>query len=206
MKKFLCVFLALSIAFSMAACGGEAESPDESTSSLQPAETDSERDDMDTIGDIDVDSGLFDVTLTIPADFVGEVTQEQLDETARENGYKSVTLNDDGSVTYVVTKAQHEEMMNGIRQSIEESLSEIVGSEDYPSVVSVEANDDYTEYKIILNVEEVGISEGILAMGLYVFSGMYHVFNGTEAGNINIQYINETTGEVIQETNSNDME
>lgn len=104
-----------------------------------------------------------------------------------------------------MTKAQHKEMMDGIKQSIDESLSEMIGSEDYPSIVSIEANDDYTEYKIVVNTEEVGLAEGFLVMGFYIFSGMYHVFNGTEPGNINIKYINETTGAVIEEANSNDM-
>ena len=42
-------------------------------------------------------------------------------------------------------------------------------------------------------------------MGLYVFSGTYHIFNGTEPGNINVQYVNEATGKVIDETNSENL-
>lgn len=212
MKKLLCLLLSLSLL--LCACGPKA--PDPSASKDNPPQTanqsdeDSKTQDDDlglaSIGDVDVDAGLFNVTIAVPADFLDEgVTQENLDEQAKEKGFKSITLNDDGSATYVMTKAQHEEMMDGIRQSIDGSLLEMASSEDYPSVVSIDANEDYTEYKITVNAEEVGLQESFLALSLYVFGGMYHVFNGTEPGNINVQYVNETTGAVIQEANSDDM-
>ena len=214
MKKIVCLILAFSLLASLCACGSKDPVPAEPSNTPTEAtnyasgENESGDDELgiDSIGDIDVESGLFNVTITVPADFLDEgVTQEDLDAQAKDSGYKSITLNDDGSATYIMTKAQHKEMMDGIKQSIDESLSEMIGSEDYPSIVSIEANDDYTEYKIVVNTEEVGLAEGFLVMGFYIFSGMYHVFNGTEPGNINIKYINETTGAVIEEANSNDM-
>lgn len=212
MKKLLCLLLSLSLL--LCACGPKA--PDPSASKDDPPQTANQSDEesktqdddlgLASIGDVDVDAGLFNVTITVPADFLDEgVTQENLDEQAKEKGFKSITLNDDGSATYVMTKAQHEEMMDGIRQSIDGSLLEMASSEDYPSVVSIDANEDYTEYKITVNAEEVGLQESFLVLSLYVFGGMYHVFNGTEPGNINVQYVNETTGAVIQEANSDDM-
>lgn len=107
MKKILCLLLALSILLSVTVCGRDTSTPDSSPSQSQPAKSNGEGEELDVIGDIDVDSGLFNVTLTVPADFIGEVTQEQLDESAKGNGYKSATLNDDGSVTYIMTKVQH---------------------------------------------------------------------------------------------------
>lgn len=214
MKKIICLALVFSLLISLCSCGQKGQKPVESNSKSseaedrQPAENEPNDDEIgiDSIGDVDVESGLFNVTITVPADFLDEgVTQEDLDAQAKDSGYKSITLNDDGSATYIMTKAQHKEMMDGIKQSIDESLSEMVGSEDYPSIVSIDANDDYTEYKIVVNTEEVGLAEGFLVMGFYIFSGMYHVFNGTDPGNINIKYINETTGAVIEEANSNDM-
>lgn len=212
MKKLLCLLLSLSLL--LCACGPKA--PDPSASKDDPPQTTNQSDEesktqdddlgLASIGDVDVDAGLFNVTITVPADFLDEgVTQENLDEQAKEKGFKSITLNDDGSATYIMTKAQHEEMMDGIRQSIDESLLEMANSEDYPSVVSIDANEDYTEYKITVNAEDVGLQESFLVLSLYVFGGMYHVFNGTEPGNINVQYVNETTGAVIQEANSDDM-
>ena len=76
---------------------------------------------------VEVDSGLFNVTITVPATFVEEgATQESLDATAKEEGYKSITLNEDGSATYVMTKAKHKEMMDELRQQVNDSLEEMI--------------------------------------------------------------------------------
>ncbi len=171
------------------------------THSDEPPSDSSNEVDIDAIGDASVDPGLFDVELTIPAYILCNATQEQLDQLAKDNGYKSATLNSDGSATYVMTKSQHKEMMDGIREDIKESLAEMTTSEDTPSIVKIEANDDYTQYKVFLNTEEVSASEEMSTIALYFYSGMFHVFNGTEPGNVNIQFVNETTGEIIKESN-----
>ena len=162
--------------------------------------------DIDAVDNVSVDSGLFDVTLTIPVDFVEEdMTQEKLDQVAAESGYQSATLNADGSITYVMTKAQHNKMMEGIRESIDESLSSMGNSDDYPGMVSVKANDDYTKFTVTMSTDEVGMESSFAVMMFYISSGMYHVFNGTEVDNVNVQYVKEGTGEILQESNSSDM-
>lgn len=211
MKRIICVILSASLALSLCACGKQEDS--ENTPTPQPNETVSpsaeptqESDSLDALGKIDVESNLFDVTLTIPAEYMDEdTTQEQLNEDAKQKGFKSVTLNEDGSATYIMTKAQHAEMMDGMKQSIDESLNDMVGSEDYPSIISIEANSDYTLYKVTLNTEEVGLYESFAVLGFYMYSGMYHVFNGTEVDNVSVQFISQSTGEIIEEANSKDM-
>lgn len=216
MKRIVCFVFLFSVMLSLCACGSGPKGHDPTGSTSDPAEETAQPvgvDDpttsdpgLDPIWSVDVESGLFDVTITVPADFLDEgTTQEQLDAQAKDSGFKSITLNDDGSATYVMTKSQHKEMVDGISQSIEESLSEMANSEEYPNIVRIETNGDYTQYKVYLNTEEVGLSESIAVLGFYMFSGMYHVFNGTEPGNVNIQYISEATGGVIEEANSSDM-
>lgn len=217
MKRTLCLILSLSMLLSLCACGnGNAGADSSSSKDSSSSETGNSTDlskgsssetDGSTGAGIEVDSGLFNVTITIPADFLGEdVTQEQLDEQAKEAGYKSIVLNEDGSATYVMTKAQHREMMDGIRQSIDESLKEMENSETYPDLVSATANSDYTQFVITLDAEEVSAEYAFLPMGFYIFSGMYHAFNGTQPENINIQFVSAKTGEVLEESNSSEME
>ena len=91
-KKIYAIFLATTLALSLVACGGKDDSKKES-------ETNNDK--------IEVDENLLTVELTIPADFVGETTQEELNQTAKEEGLKSITLNEDGSATYVMTKKKH---------------------------------------------------------------------------------------------------
>jgi len=161
---------------------------------------------LDALGSVEVEEELFDVTLTIPADYAEGVTQESLNESVKEKGWKSATLNDDGSITYVMTKKQHKEMMNEFAQSINESLQELCNSEDYPNFVSVTAEDEFTKFTIVTKSEELDLNESFSVMMFYMYGGMYHIFNGTSpVDNIHVDFVNETSGEIISSADSKDM-
>lgn len=204
MKQWISFLLAIGMLFSFAACGAAEQAKEPA-----PAAAEEERQEESTEeatedgGGLEVDRGIFNVTITIPAEFMDEgKTQADYDAQAAENGYKSATLNDDGSVTFVMTRAQHEKMMEEARSSIEQSLSEMCNSEDYPSFVAIDTNSDYTEFTITTTSEELGLMEGISVLGFYLFGGMYNAFNGTPVDNIHVVFVNEATGAVISESNS----
>lgn len=162
--------------------------------------------DLEAVEKVDVEKGLFNVELTIPANFVGEQTQEELNKMCEEKGYNSITLNDDGSATYVLTKQQHKEMMEELKNTINSSMSEMVDSEDYPNYTNVTANEDFTEFEITTKSSELAMAETFSVLAFYMYGGMYNVFNGTDIDNITVKFINADTGEVISTTNSKDME
>lgn len=209
MKKSY-LFATLILSSVLVACGPQKNEVDNSGTESTEAEVTetSESSDLDTIaavGDIEVDEGLFNVEMTIPQDLIGETTQEDLDKIKEENGYKSVTLNSDGSVTYVMTKKQHSELMEQTKQAIDEGLNEIVTSEDYPNIVAIEANKDYTNFKVTTKTDEISLAESFTTLAFYMYGGMYNIYNGTSVDNIEIEWINESTGEVYNTSNSKDM-
>ncbi len=160
---------------------------------------------LEALGDIDVDKGLFNVTLTIPKDFIGETTQEELDDLAKKKGIKSITLNSDGSATYVMNKAQHEELISDVRKSINDSLQEMIGSENYPNITAISANDDFTNFTVTTKNKEPDFAESFAVMALYMYGGMYAVFSGEEVDNIHVEFVNADSGEVISSGDSKDM-
>ena len=160
---------------------------------------------LEALGDVNVDKGLFNVTLNIPKDYVGETTQKELDEVAKEKGFKSITLNSDGSATYVMTKAQHEELLAGIRESINSSLKEMVGSEEYPNITKIEANEDFTSFTVTTKNQEPDFSESFGILALYMYGGMYGVFSGEKPENVHVDFVNADSGEVISSSNSKDI-
>lgn len=219
MKKLTALLLAVIMMFNFAACGAETESSsndnepeiiqnepqstasNESNTASEPSATEETSEPI-----VDVDKNLFNVELTIPASYVGEdVTQESLDAKVVEDGFKSATLNTDGSVTYVMSKDQHNEMMDEVKASIDSSITEYIGSTDTPSITAIETNDDYTEFKVKLSTDTLGFGESFTALTFMIYGAMYNVFNGTEADNIAVSYINQATGEVIHTTNSSDL-
>lgn len=150
---------------------------------------------------VEVEKNLFSVELTIPAGLMGETTQKELDATAAENdGIKSITLNEDGSATYKMTKAAHKKMVDEMAEASQSSLDELVASEDN-SITAIKANDDYSEFDVALSTEEVGLVEGITAMGLYMIGGLYNAFAGTNVDDIVVRFYNPA-GELLSESDS----
>ena len=159
---------------------------------------------------IDVDKGLLNVEITIPAEkaeyygFNFE-SQEEADAYAKEQGFKSATLGDDGSVTIVMSKSQHKKTMEGLSKTIDEALQEMIGSEDYPNITAVEHNDNYTSFTVTTKSEELGFNESFSVLAFYIYGGMYNSFNGTPADNIHVDFINEASSEVIDSFDSENM-
>ena len=163
-----------------------------------------------TEGGIDVDKGLLNVEITIPAEAAEYYgfnfeSQEEADAYAKEQGFKSATLGDDGSVTIVMSRSQHKKTMEGLSKTIDEALQEMIGSEDYPNITAGEHNDNYTSFTVTTKSEELGFNESFSVLSFYIYGGMYNSFNGTPADNIHVDFINEASGEVIDTFDSENM-
>lgn len=147
------------------------------------------------------------VEITIPSDYIGEdVTQDELDAKVEQaDGFKSATLNADGSVTYIMTEACHKKLMQDMAQQLDSSLADMVGSEDYPNVTAIDAADDYTKFTVTLSSDAVSFQESIMTLAFYMSGGLYHYFStGEPVDNINVRFIDQS-GNLLQEANSKDV-
>ena len=213
MKKAAIQLLAIVLAFSLAACGTPASSsaapasdsassastPASAASASAPASASTPASSQGQ--EIQVEKELFDVTVTLPADLVGETTQEELEATMSDQVH-SATLNEDGSVTYVMSKSQHKALMESTRESIETSLEELIGSEEYPNFQKIEHNDDFTSFTVTTASTELDLSESFSSMLFYIYGGMYNAFNGTQVDNIHVDFVNADTGDIIKSYDS----
>ena len=211
MKKILPVLLLIAFILSLTACDkkGTQEAPSvpaapEAVSETNTVQTEEESA-FEQLGDIEVDKGLFNVTITFPASFIGEdMTQEKLGEAIKdEDGIKSATLNADGSATYVMTKAKHQEMIDDTKKTIDDALQEMINDESM-SITDIKANADYTKFTVTVSTEEVGLSESFSVIALYSYGGMYGIITGKEVDNIQVDFVNKD-GKVISTANSKDM-
>ena len=118
---------------------------------------------------------------------------------------KRWTLNEDGSATYIMTKAQHEAFLAGARESLDSTLAKMIASEEYPNFTDIKANEDYTEFTITTKSSELDFAESFSVLAFYMYGGMYAVFSGNEVDNISVTFVNADTGEVISSSNSSDI-
>ena len=217
MKQFICILMVCVMLLSLCACGGKASTPEEdpevsdeptaeATAEVKEEDLidDESWDKLESLGQIQTENGLMFVTVTLPADFVGEdISQESIDSNAGET-YTSGTLNEDGSVTYKMTKKQHKAMLDATAEQIEAALQELVNNDEY-AFTSIEHNKDFTSFDVTLSTEEVGFTEGFMALGFYMYGGMYALFTGSEADNIAVNYYSPS-GNLISTANSSEME
>ena len=146
------------------------------------------------------------VTLVIPTVYENVSTQAEADEIRDRNGYESATLEEDGSLTVVMTRTQYEELINGFKKSVDEGIAEIV-SEDYgSSIEKIEYNDDYSVFTVTVAAEEVGLIERQTANELVMYGTLYHIYTAGDADSIRVDYVNRDTGEVIESADSGSLD
>lgn len=182
----------------------EEDTEDTGSADSQIEEADKE---LEAVGSAKVDMGLFNVTMTIPADYVDTlgITEDSLKEANEDEGIREAKFNEDGSVTYVMTKKKHQEMMDGIKESIDSSLQDMVGSEDYPNITAVDHNDDYTVFTVTTKSTDLSLSESFMVMALYMDDGLYNIYAGTPVDNVHVDFVNADTGKIISQADSKDL-
>lgn len=218
MKKILFVLiLVTSFSCSLCACNSKASTTSISetrASANAVTETESEEilseekqldedfDELSAIGDVSIENGILMVSVTIPANFIGEITQEELDQKAGDT-YVSAKLNNDGSVTYKMTKSQHKKMLDGIVESIDSSLQDMVDDESY-SFTSIKHNDDYTQFDVTISGTELNLSDSFATLGFYIYGGMYGIFSGHRADNVIVNFY-DADGNLISTGDSDNL-
>lgn len=132
------------------------------------------------------------VSLTIPSTYVYGATQADLDNACKAAGYEAMTLNSDGSATYILTKQQHIDMMKDLHQGISDKLASLPGSEHFKEITSIEANDDFTSYTVHLSSSGAGFDSSMSALNLKMFTTMYNCFQGVTDESVYINYLNKS--------------
>lgn len=149
---------------------------------------------------IEVDKGLLSVEVTLPpAMFEGEDIDEVI-ANAKEDGVGKVTKNEDGSLTYKMSKSVHKELMKEAEKGIHETIEELKSSEDFVSIEDITTNHSFSEFTLVVDQEAYENSfDGFAAFGLGVSGLYYQLFDGvdTEDYKVVVSIKNKETGEVF---------
>lgn len=188
MKKILAIAIACAMMLSFAACtasNNDNETTDTSVSSTEPSKADI------------VDENLLTVDITIPASMFDEENpaSEELSQEQIDNGFKSAKLNDDGSVTYTMSKSSFKTYKKELNEQTADTLSKL--NTDYPCIDSVEFNDNFSEIKINVTKSEYENGMNFFCITVAGFSANIYQAYTNETVISNISVIDKDTGDVL---------
>lgn len=194
MKKKRLAILLLSI-LTLVACSSKDEPYEKADSGKQE-----EKKTEETNGSVAVDKGLLNVEVTIPASFLEGEDIDVVVAEAKEDGIKEVKKNDDGSVTYKMSKAKHKEMIQEMKTNVTEYVDDLINNEDFASIKDIKHNKDFSEFTLEVDKEAFENSfDGFAAMGLGMTGMFYQLFNGVDSEklNVTIDTVDHSSGEVF---------
>ncbi|CAG9620353.1 hypothetical protein [Sutcliffiella rhizosphaerae] len=148
-----------------------------------------------------VDEGLLDVEVTIPSEMLEEADLDAVVAEVEAEGIE-VTKNEDGSLTYKMSKSQHQEMMTEMEQAIKESIEEIKTSGDYVSIKDIKHSNSYNEFTIVVDKAAFEDSmDGFVTIGLGTLGMAYQTYDGVapDKNKVQLYYEDEETNEVFDE-------
>lgn len=151
---------------------------------------------------IEVDKGLLNVEITLPEMFFEDENMDEMIEEAKEEGIKDVTQNEDGTVTFKMSKKDHKEMLRELEENVKETVEDIKNDEEFASIVDVTYNKSFTEFTIIADREGFENSfDGFAILGVGMSGTFYQLFSGEDmqTSEVTVFVEDEATGEIFEE-------
>lgn len=196
MKGIPWLISVLLLSLVVAACGGnESEKSQEDDQKSDEAEASSADNES-----VKVDKGLLNVEVTFPASFFEDEDYSHVEDQAKADGVGEVIKNDDGSVTFKMSKATHQELLTEAEEGINEFIEELKTNAEFESIEDVTANSTYSEFSLVVNQETFENSlDRFAALGLGIQGLYYQLFDGVNPDDyeVTISLESTDTGEVF---------
>lgn len=193
MTKLKYLLIAILLFLFTAGCSADAENKKKEAKNDDKVEETSTKEGENEA--IEVNKGLFNVEITIPATVLEGQDLEEVISSAKASGISEVTKNEDGSITYKMTKSKHKELMDELNTGIVEYIKSVEDSEDFPSIKQISYNKSLSEFTLVTNRADFENSLDEFAVFGIAFQAMYYqIFDGVEAEKyeVNITLKDET--------------
>ena len=213
MKKRLALLL-LSTSLLLSSCETSTEMPATPTTETNvvipadQAEREISSEEISASDNVESEKELVTVEVSLPAN-IDDITDDEIEILKTEDGYISITRNEDQSVTYVITEEKQKELLAKLEAEFSSFAESTPGSEDYPNITKLEVNDDFSQFIITTTAssqEELSVNETALAAVLYAFGGTYRGYACENDTSVTVEYICDSSGELIGSGNSINVE
>lgn len=142
-----------------------------------------------------------EVTVTVPKNLLADGDNGALTDDQVNSGFLSSKLNDDGSVSYTMSKASYGAYVKSLKDENTAYLNEIKGSGDYASVTDVLYSKDLTDVTLVVdkNAYQNG-TDKYVAKGVALKLATYQLYAGVPYNELKVVvYVeNSETNEVLE--------
>ena len=146
-----------------------------------------------------------EVSVTLGKEFAPFVSQSDADTYAQNVGYKAATLNEDGSITFVMTKEQYGAEIVSLMNGLDDCTASYSIWKEMTYVDNVEISEDYLTYKVMmLDVSDKDQLAAIKNDLLERATG-YAIWIGKTANDISITFY-DVDGNLVEVPNGNFVE
>ncbi|WP_346869052.1 hypothetical protein [Clostridium sp. UBA5119] len=194
-KRILALLFVTTMAITMVGCGvKDSDHGDKAEKKTESNE-----------GEMSSQKKLFDVEVTLPAAFFDGSDKTTIEKEAKAKGVHEVKVNEDGSVTYIMDKKTHKELLESMKQAVDESIKEtLADKENYPSFAEIKYNDDLTQFDIMVDKASYGGLQPFVAVGFYMSGNMYQAMNGKsfDTAKTIVNFKDKATGKIIESGDS----
>ncbi|MET0887951.1 MAG: hypothetical protein ABWX92_16055, partial [Mycetocola sp.] len=131
-----------------------------------------------TPGAIEVEEDLLTVDVRVARSLLDPndtLTDEDIVANASEKGMSAVV--DGDAVVYTMTKPQRDEMLTGMRTSIQSSVDDLI-ADDSNSITGVEFDDGMTSFRVSVDGSRYSQLESLLVLAFYIPGALYQQFAG----------------------------
>lgn len=126
------------------------------------------------------------VSVKIDQIFFEGSDQNQILKDADEMGIDKCVINNDGSVTYTLSKVLHAKLLENYKTNAILVLREFVsGEEKVPSFEDVDFSDNFADIKITVN-ETYTAMDSMIAMPIMIMGAYYQNFDGVDFKDIDV--------------------
>lgn len=109
--------------------------------------------------------------------------------------YTDTILNNDGSITYRMNDKQYKKLISDLIILDDDSINEMI--DDEYGIIKIIRDDNFTEFEVIVNTDDLPKSEELITSNLYYMGKMYQIYNNSKYDSISIKYYNNNSEKII---------
>jgi len=196
MKKLVSIISVLALILSFTACTGKPEpvtgDPEKVTGVQYVEKTGDEAKEESKVGEDEV-------RVYIPADYLYSSVQSISDDAKSKGGY-DVTVYEDGSVAYLMSRSDYDKMMADNKAAFEENIADLKQRHNRV-FTDIKYNEDFSHIDFYVNATVYTESgDTMVQENLYAGSRMYQMYLGKDPKTIKMTFntYDSETGEKVE--------